>query len=94
MSIEFEWDNKKAEENLKKHRINFDEAVSVFYDDFARTKPDPDHSNNESRFIIQGLSNKNKLLVISFTERYGKIRIINARKSTNKERSQYEEFIC
>ena len=93
MSLKFEWNDKKAESNLKKHSISFDEAKSVFYDDLARVKNDPDHSIIDSRYIIQGLSNSNKLLVISFTERGDRIRIINARKATKYERKQYEEFI-
>lgn len=93
MLDKFEWDSSKAETNLKKHGISFDEAKSVFFDDYARVKPDPDHSFSEHRFIIQGISNQNRLLVISFTDRKDKIRIINARKSTNRERKQYEEFI-
>lgn len=93
MSIYFNWDEDKAAKNLYKHGVSFNEAKSVFYDDYARIKPDPDHSINENRFIIEGLSNKNRLIVISFTERVNMIRIINARKATKKERNQYEEFI-
>ena len=88
----FEWDYGKAEINLKKHGISFQEAESVFYDNYARIKHDPDHSIFENRFIIQGSSKQNRLLVISFTEWNNKIRIINARKSTKQERIQYEEF--
>ncbi len=89
----FEWDSAKAETNLKKHGISFEEAKSVFYDDYARVKPDPDHSIVENRFIIQGVSKQNRLLVISFADRNEKIRIISARKSTNREKKQYEEFL-
>ncbi len=92
MLNKFEWDFQKAEINLKKHGISFEEAASVFFDDFSRIKGDPDHSIDEDRFIILGNSNKNRLLTISFTDRNNKIRIINARKSTNNERKQYEEF--
>ncbi len=92
MLNKFEWDFQKAEINLKKHGISFEEAASVFFDDFSRIKWDPDHSIDEDRFIILGNSNKNKLLTIAFTDRNNKIRIINARKSTNNERKQYEEF--
>jgi len=93
MYFKFEWDSIKAENNLKKHGISFSEAKTVFLDDYARTKTDPDHSIMENRFIIEGMSNYNRLLVVSFTERNDKIRIINTRKSTHKERKQYEEFI-
>ena len=93
MSFKFEWDDDKATKNLIKHGINFSEAKTVFFDDYARIKSDPDHSIVENRFIIEGMSNKNRLLVVSFTDRDDKIRIINARKSTNKERKLYEEFI-
>ncbi len=93
MLNKFEWESTKAETNLKKHGISFEEAESVFFDDYARVKPDPDHSFSESRFIIQGVSKQNRSLIISFSYRNEKIRIINARKSTNKERKQYEEFI-
>jgi len=79
--------------NLKKHGVSFEEARAVFYDDFARIKQDHDHSINENRYIIEGLSNKNRLIVSSFTERDNKIRIIRARKASKKERIQYEEFI-
>ncbi len=91
--IVFEWDDSKANTNLKKHGVSFEEAKTVFYDDFARIIPDPDHSDLENRFIIQGLSFGGKLIVISFTERGETIRLINARKATKKERSQYEESI-
>jgi uncharacterized protein len=93
MFIRFEWHEAKAKSNLKKHGITFEEAQSVFFDEYARIKPDPDHSILESRFIIQGYSSTNKLVVISFTERNETIRIINARKATKKERKHYEEFI-
>jgi uncharacterized protein len=93
MSFQFEWDDIKAEKNLEKHGISFNEAKTVFFDDYARTKSDPAHSIMENRYIIEGMSNNNRLIVVSFTERKDRIRIINARKSTNKERIQYEEFI-
>jgi uncharacterized DUF497 family protein len=91
MDITFEWDIIKANANYLKHKVGFDEARTVFYDDLARIKPDPDNSISEQRYLIIGQSEKNRLLVVSFTDRYDKIRIINARKSTNSERRQYEE---
>ncbi|MGA2295959.1 MAG: BrnT family toxin [FCB group bacterium] len=89
---EFEWDINKSQANLAKHGISFDEAITVFFDDFARILADPDHSIGEERWLILGYSVKNRLLAISFTDRKEKIRIINARKATKNERKQYEEF--
>ena len=93
MSFTFDYDSDKAKRNLLKHGIDFEEAKTVFYDDYARIKADPEHSVNENRFIILGFSLKNRLLVISFTERENVIRIINARKPTKKERIKYEEYL-
>ena len=69
MGFEFEWDPKKAEENLKRHRVAFDEALTVFADPLARIFDDPDHSMDETREIIVGHSEKLRLLLVSFTER-------------------------
>ena len=88
----FEWDEKKAEKNLLKHSISFEEASSVFFDDFARTFADIVHSNGELREIIFGYSNNNRLLIVSFTQRSDFIRIISARKVTKNERKLYEEY--
>jgi hypothetical protein len=93
MSIISIWDLEKAKSNIKKHNVSFEEAESVFEDLLARIKPDPDHSKLEQRYLIQGYSDKNRLLVVSFTDINDIIRIISARKSTNKEKKQYEEFI-
>lgn len=93
MSIKATWNLEKAKSNLQKHGISFEEAESVFEDVLARIKPDPDHSKFEQRFLIQGYSDKNRLLVVSFTDINNIIRIISARKSTNKEKKQYEEFV-
>ena len=86
----FEWDEKKASENVKKHGVSFEEAATVFGDPFSITIYDPLHSKDEDRFVILGLSNKNRLLVVVHTDRYNKIRIISARKATKRERKQYE----
>lgn len=91
MSQEFEWDAKKADANLKKHGVAFDEALTVFADTLARIFDDPDHSADEQREIIIGHSRESRLLVVGFTERDGKIRIINARGATKRERQDYEE---
>ena len=92
MSPIFEWDVKKAQTNLDKHKVSFQEAATVFRDAFARVLDDPDHSNGELREIIVGHSARDGLLVVSFAERTkGRIRIISARKADRRERSGYEE---
>ena len=93
MGFEFEWDPKKAEENLKRHRVAFDEALTVFADPLARIFDDPDHSMDETREIIVGHSEKQRLLLVSFTERASKVRIIGARKTTKRERQDYEQSL-
>ena len=89
--MDFEWDPRKAESNLRKHGISFNEAGTVFGDDLAITVPDPDHSNDEERFITIGWSNRHRLLIISHTDRADKIRIISVRELTPSERKAYEE---
>ncbi len=91
MSLEFEWDNGKASRNLKKHRVSFEEAASVFGDVLSRTIPDPLHSEDEDRFVIVGESGRRRLLVVVFTECEDKIRIISARPAMRGERKDYEE---
>ena len=87
---EFEWDINKSIENEKKHGISFNEAVSVFGDIYAIYFEDFDHSLFEQRNKIIGLSSKNNLLLVVFTERSDKVRIISSRKLTTKERKDYE----
>lgn len=89
--MEFEWDSKKAATNRRKHKVTFQEGSSIFGDPLAITFDDPDHSTNEIRYITFGLSNNNRLLVISHTERGGRIRIISARLMDRTERRIYEE---
>ncbi len=89
--MEFEWDPRKAEINLRKHGVSFTEAGTVFGDELAVTIPDPDHSQHEDRFITIGWSNRHKLLMISHTDRNDRIRIISARELTRNERKTYEE---
>lgn len=89
--MEFEWDEDKATTNLKKHNVAFDEAASVFGDPLAVTFADPDHSADEARFIILDSSNRNRVLIISHTDREDRVRIISARKATPRERKVYEE---
>ncbi|MPY89348.1 MAG: BrnT family toxin [Luteitalea sp.] len=74
----------------KHMRVGFPEAMSVFGDPFEVTIPDPDHSEGEARFLSLGLSEAGRLLVVAYTEREGKIRIITAREATSRERRNYE----
>lgn len=91
MSIAFEWDASKASFNKKKHGISFDEAKSVFFDENAIVIHDPEHSDEEERFIILGLSTEANLLVVCHCFRHNEIiRIISARKATKKEMTQYQ----
>ena len=89
--MEFEWDKNKAKTNLSKHRISFDEAKTVFDDLFYIDFYDPDYSDNEDRYIIIGESQQRRLLIVSYTEREDRIRLISAREATKKEREDYEE---
>ena len=88
--MQFEWDREKAKKNLRKHRVSFDEAVTVFYDPLSATFDDPDHSVGEQRLITVGYSSRGHLLVISHTERGKAIRIISARTATAHERERHE----
>jgi hypothetical protein len=89
--LDFEWDEDKADTNLKKHKISFEEAKTVFADPLAITIDDPKHSIDEERFIDIGTSADGKILVVSYTERERKIRLISCRKAAKKERKIYEE---
>jgi uncharacterized protein len=89
--VNFEWDPAKARLNRRKHRVAFEEAATVYGDALALTYPDPDHSSSEQRFITVGMSSAKKVLILAHTERGESIRIISARKATNRERKQYEE---
>ncbi len=91
MELLFEWDTDKARRNARKHRVNFDEAQTVFTDEYSITIADVEHSHIEDRLIIIGLSNKKRLLVVSYTERNGLIRLISARQAIPRERRAYEE---
>jgi uncharacterized DUF497 family protein len=88
--MKFEWDKNKAESNLKKHRVSFEEAETIFEDDFTVTIIDDAHSFNEKRFITIGESLAGRLLIVSHTFDENKIRIISARKPTKTERKDYE----
>ena len=89
--MRFEWDKEKEKGNRQKHGISFDEASSVFYDPLSATFDDPDHSIGEERFITIGYSTQNRLLVISYTEKRNKIRIISAREATAREKKRHEK---
>ena len=89
--MNFEWNPRKAQVNLQKHGVSFSEAGTVFGDDLAVTVPDPDHSDEEDRYITVGWSNRGRLLMVSHTDRGDKIRIISARELTPRERKVYEE---
>ncbi len=91
--MQFEWNTEKAKANLKNHRVSFDEAKTVFADPLFVIFADPDHSFEENRFVIMGVSNQNRLLVVSYTERPKATRLISAREATRSERKKYEEDI-
>lgn len=89
--MEFEWVPDKEQSNVKKHQVDFAEAKTVFNDPLEVTIPDPTHSLDENRFLSLGRSETDRLVVVSYTERHGdRIRIINARLASRKERRQYE----
>lgn len=89
--MRFEWDHKKATANLRKHKISFLEAVSVFYDPLSVTGDDPEHSIDEQRFVTFGISASGRLLVLAHADRDDAIRIFSARPATLAERGIYEE---
>ena len=89
--MEFEWDPEKASSNVRKHGVTFNEAATAFGDPLAITFADPDHSMDENRYLTFGISRLDRLLVVSHTERRGRVRIINARLMTRQERRIYEQ---
>ena len=93
MPLTFEWDQEKAESNLRKHGVSFEEARTVFYDEHALVMPDPDHSSAEERFVIMGLSSTLRILVVVHCFRKGgsSIRVISARRAGTKEQKPYWE---
>lgn len=93
MSLEFEWDDAKAKANLKKHGVPFDEALTVFADPLARIFDDPDHSEVEPREIVIGFSSNSRLLLVGFTERSGRVRLIHARRASKAEQKRHEENV-
>ncbi len=91
MSYKFDWDPTKAANNLKDHQVAFEEASTVFGDPLAMLMDDPDHSEDEERYLLLGMSLQRRLLVVSFVERPPLTRLISAREATRHERRQYEE---
>jgi hypothetical protein len=91
MGLDIEWDKEKARQNVRKHRVSFEEAATVFSDPLSLTIDDPFPSWREMRFVTVGRSVHGRLLVVAHTERGGTIRIISARLPTRSERVTYEE---
>ncbi len=91
MGFIFEWDSRKDRANRKKHGVSFEEARTIFSDENELMIPDPDHSDNEERFISIGLSSAERLLLVVYTEHENRIRLISARNATRREQRQYEE---
>jgi uncharacterized DUF497 family protein len=89
--MEFEWDPAKAESNLRKHRVSFSEASTVFGDPLAATFPDPDHSAGESHYVTIGVTDRGCLIVVAHVERGRRIRVVSARPVTRREREFYEQ---
>jgi uncharacterized DUF497 family protein len=87
----FEWDQEKARANEQDHEVTFAEASEVFADDHSSCAPDPDHSLDEGRYLIFGVSRGGRYLVVSYTERGDRIRLISARPMTPRERRAYEQ---
>jgi len=91
VSYKFDWDPAKAVRNLKDYKVAFEEASTVFGDPLAMLMADPDHSEDEERYLLLGMSIRRRLLVVSFAERPPLTRLISAREATRYERRQYEE---
>jgi len=94
-AMTFSWDDRKERENRRKHGISFDEATTVFADEKARLKHDPDHSKVEDRFVLLGFSAKLRVLVVvhAYRQNENEIRLISARKATRNERRQYGQLL-
>ena len=88
--MRFEWDSEKAAENVRKHRVSFDEAATAFFDPLSMTVPDPDHSVGERRVITPGAPSGGRPIVVAHTERGSTLRIISARLASASERKRYE----
>jgi uncharacterized DUF497 family protein len=84
--MQFEWDPRKAAANARKHRVTFDEAMTAFEDRDSITIPDPDHSEDEQRYVLIGISSRRRVLVVSHVERGDNVRIISVRTANARER--------
>ncbi len=91
MGYTFEWDQAKADQNVRKHGVTFEEASTVLGDPLALLMLDPDHSRSEERYLVLGTSSRQRLLVVSFVERAPRTRLISPRPATPRERRRYEE---
>jgi uncharacterized DUF497 family protein len=91
--MHFEWDPEKAGFNLARHGVSFEEAMGAFRDPLSITILDPDHSEDEDRFVLTGRSSKGRLLVVVHTDRGSAIRIISARRATRREQRTYEQEV-
>ena len=89
---EFEWDDEKAKSNLNKHGVSFEEGATIFNDPKIAAISDPDHSEDEERFVSIGISVIRRLLTVIHTYRTERIRLISARKATNAEKKNYENY--
>ena len=87
----FEWDDAKARSNRRKHGVSFEEAATVFADPLARVSDDPDHSDDEPRFLLVGVSYARRELIVVHLERGKRLRIISARRATGSERAKLKE---
>ena len=87
---DFEWDPRKEVENVRKHGVSFREAASAFYDTLSTVVPDPEHSFEEERYVLLGMSNQGRLLVVCHTDRGARLRIISARPASSTEVKAYE----
>ena len=90
--MNFDWDQNKAARNFARHGVSFDEAATVFDDPLYLDFFDPEHSDEEHRYIRVGCSKQHRILVVSYTEREDMTRLISARLATRKERQSYEEY--
>lgn len=91
MALKFEWDPEKAAKNLTKHGVSFQEAETVFGDALGRITTDPRHSVEEERYVLLGVSPRQRLLAVMFADRGEAIRLISARRATPRERRDYEQ---
>lgn len=92
MGYEFEWNPRKSASNRRKHGVTFEEAATAFADPRSLNQFDPDHSIDEDRFLLMGKSRLDRILVVSYTDRPPRVRIISARLATRRERNQYEHL--